>query len=149
MEKVKVAKLSKQTKEANIIMEILSEMYEDTQFKLHDTGCISFPLGLITSEKGLWIYDVDFTFCTERIDMFMVMIILQKIIEQKINIIVSFGVKTLFDKNGVYTGLLFQDEINELVEKDNITEKEAENILKKKTIKEFKEAMKQGTVKSA
>ena len=73
---------------------------------------------------------------------------MQKLTECKLQMRTSCGYQTLFDKKGNYTGILFQEDIYAMIDEEDITEKEAEIILKKKAaldIKSYKEKQKEIT----
>lgn len=145
---IKEAELSQFVLQANLIMGVLEEFYEDDQINYNPEPImrsVSFPLGMFIYEEdpNVWVYDIDFTFCTDKIDTIDVMIILQNVLESGVKIHISLGSQVLFNKDGLYTGSIYQSEVYDLMEEEDLTEKEAESILKKKAIKEFKDALKQ------
>jgi len=145
MNKIKVAKLDKKTKEAHIIMEVLSEFFEEGRYEYtSDTlsSMIIFPLGTFYYEEGSWVLDVDFTFCTEKNDIIFLLSLVNKIVRHKVVLEVSCGYQTVFDKNDICNGVIFQQDIHALIDEEEITEKEAEKFLTNKLIKNYRKETK-------
>lgn len=131
---MKELKLNKKTKEINIMIEVLHDYFdkEDVSYS-EDIGCISFPLGIIAfiPEEKLWCFEVDFTFVDEKKLIIISMMILNNISKNKITLEIGNGYQSCYDKNNICTGLVFQDDIYDLMKEKEMSEKEAEKILKK------------------
>jgi len=134
-EKIKIAKLNKKTKEINIMVEILHDYFEkeDVSYS-EDIECISFPLGMIAfiPEEKIWCFETDFTFTDKKKLFILSMIVLNNISKNKITLEIGNGYQSCYDKNNICTGLIFQEDIYDLMQKKEISEKESEKILKKK-----------------
>ena len=131
---VKEAKLSKKDKEANTILEILSEYWPEQCYTYSsENGIIDFPLGMFIGLNDIkkWLIAIDFTFVTEKHDTIIFMLLIKDIIKNKIDIEIGSGYQTLLNKKGMYKGLIMQYDIYKEQEEKNITEKEAEKIVKK------------------
>jgi hypothetical protein len=131
---MKELKLNKKTKEINIMMEILYDYFdeEDVSYS-EDIECISFPLGMIVfiSEEKVWCFEIDFTFTNDKKLSIILMMILNDISKNKITLEIGNGYQSCYDKNNICTGLVFQDDIYDLMKEKEMSEKEAEKILKK------------------
>lgn len=138
---MKELKLNKKTKEINIMMEILHDYFDEEDISYsEETECISFPLGMIAfiPEEKVWCFEVDFTFVDGK-ELFVIsMIILNNISKNKITLEVGNGYQSCYDKNDICTGLAFQEDIYLLMQEKEVSEKEAEKILKKNLIKQGK-----------
>lgn len=129
--KVKIAKLTRQQKETNTILEILSEFYEPEGYKnCPETDTILFALGMVTWADNIWLFDLDFTFCTDKDDTVIAMLIIQAITEQKIHVEIGQGLQTFY-KNDLYTSMIYQQDVYEIMIEQKVSEKEAEKIAKK------------------
>ena len=89
-------------------------------------------------EEKIWCFEIDFTFMDEKKLFILSMMILNNISKNKITLVIGNGYQSCYNKKDICTGLVFQEDIYELMQEKEISEKEAEKILKKQLLKEDK-----------
>jgi hypothetical protein len=117
---MKELKLNKKTKEINIMIEILNDYFDKEKVSYSEnTECILFPLGTIVfvPEEKIWCFDVDFTFMDEKEHFIISMMIVNDISKNKIVLVIGIGYQSCYDKNDICTGIIFQEDVYDLMQK--------------------------------
>ena len=131
----------------SVLNKILDNYFIQESIKIIDENMIIFPVGTFVKEENEWIFDVDFTYLTDHVDIINLMCLIKDVTKKGINILFSQGYHTVFNDDDICCGILFEDDVEEYVEENDCDYEEAFDILSEKLAKEYKEELKNEKVK--
>jgi hypothetical protein len=138
MQKTTAKKDSTVTKLKNILL----DFFVEESIMIIDDKMIICPTGTFSKEEGEWGFDIDFSYMTDTQDTISLMYLLQNISNKKIDLIFFMGHHTIFNDDDICCGCVFEQDIDEYIEKNKCFYEEALEDLSNELIEEYAKEMK-------